>query len=440
MSGPQQPVPIQASYYQPAVVYVLTPIPTPPHPTVRVGMLQPNAAGISYPPSAPPRLFNGALWSPTQSPARSSPYTRDMRPSTTTTNVLPPTTTEVSHSQQSNQHTALADFDLDSTLNDMTLRTATATIASLEDFLSGAPTHEDPVARRLIDDLRKEITDKVIRSKVMRLSKETCESMVAVFEADTQLLMTQFVRERANIVAPLVEKLGTESTFTLIRFLLDNFVHISQSMGGCIAVPRVLGHVKPSQCDVFFETALTSLPELMTHEYGNFVVKHFVNKENYCGAIIRHYLTHAEHFVTWAVTKPGSHVMEALIVNSSAADLEALCRALLLSADLVRRLAHDRYGNYCLQSAFKAMHAKVNNAQLHNDCAQIASKQARDSPFAQNIMKRIAQGHRKYKDGGDNAAATSATPTQHHTHARNGGGGGGGGGSASQPTSPLEIA
>lgn len=299
------------------------------------------------------------------------------------------------------------ELDLDSTLNDMTLRTATATITSLEEFLSAVPKNEDPVARRAIDDLRKEITDKVVRSKVMRMPKELCECMVTVLEGDQQLMMTQCTRERANIVSPLIEKLGTETTFTLIRFMLDNLVTIAKSMGGCVALPRVLAQIRPSQADVFFETALGVMSELVPHEYGNFVVKHLATNEAYCGAIIRQHLTNPATLVAWATTKPGSHVIETVLANALPGDFEAVCRSAMLSPAHVRALAHDRYGNYCVQTVFKGLQSKVSNAQLHSECAQVAARCAKDSPFAQNIMKRVAQGHRKYRDVRRGSAANS---------------------------------
>jgi hypothetical protein len=305
------------------------------------------------------------------------------------------------------------ELDFESTLNDMTLRTATATIASMEDFLSGVPAAtEDPHARKIIDDLRKEVTDKVIRSKLMRLPKETCESLVAVLEGDTHLLMVQCVKERGNIIAPLVEKLGPETTFTLIRFLLDHYTEAAKSMGGCIAIPRILPHIKASQLDVFFDTTMAAFGELVGHEYGNFVVKHFAGIQRYSERIADEAFGDPSAMARYCTTKAGSHAVEELLSNATPTAVAKLCRVMLAtSPETCKRLAHDRFGNYCVQAAFKALTDRVDDCELHGQCAQMTSRCARDSPFAQNIMKRVAQGFRKYKSPGTAGHRQGTSPT-----------------------------
>lgn len=321
-----------------------------------------------------------------QQPLRDSPLAN-------TTSLLQSSTVKTEHKRK-------MDLDFDSTLNDAegTLM-STLTVNSFEDFglelkeLAAADT--DPAATAKIEELRKETTDRSVRARVLKLPTSLCLSMVCNLEHNEELMMELCLKERGNIVAHLVEKLGGEQSFPLVKFALDNFLLLAQNQSGCICLPRILSSVKPSQRDVFFETTCEHFGELFNHPYGNYVIKHFIStcESSYLKAMCD-WLLAASNLITCAKNKHGSHLIEDIFKHSGTDTLRPLIHKMFGEESVLRECVHDKFANYVVQSAFRFLENNNENPAIPAWCTQQLLPVIRTSPYQQNIMKHALASQR----------------------------------------------
>jgi len=278
------------------------------------------------------------------------------------------------------------DIDLGASANDETVGTVNSLHEFLAEVAEGADA-TDPDGLRAIENLRRELTDRGIRTKLLRMPVNLCESVLAVLERQNDLLMELLQKERGGIIAPLVEKLGAEACFTIIRYVLDHFTELATCQGGCIALPRIMAHLKPSQLQVFFQTAREQVKVLWTHPYGNFVIKHFLTEPTMCAELVGNELRDGDNLRLWSMNKHGSQLVDELFRHADGDTLKKLVEFMFAEDSLIVALSFDRFGNYNVQSAFKALNRSIGDVDLRQRCVQRAAPLVRDSPYAQNIMK-----------------------------------------------------
>lgn len=256
--------------------------------------------------------------------------------------------------------------------------------------------HEhDPVATATIEELRAELTDAGVRAKVLKLPEQVCVNMVCALERQPQLMLELCLKERGKILAHLVERLAADQSFPLVKFTLDHFLPLALSQSGCIALPRVLGGITESQRDVFFDEARKNMAVLITHPYGNYIVKHFVQlRERKYTAAVCQFLCTPDALRIVATNKFGSHVLEDVMRHSAPGDLRPMIEHAFGSAELLRQLCADSYANYCVQSMFTFMEQCDRDPTFHAFCVKQVSAASVGSRFQKNIMKRATAAFR----------------------------------------------
>ena len=256
----------------------------------------------------------------------------------------------------------------------------------------------EPWVATVIEDLRREPTDRAVRARVLRLPQAAAISLVIALDNQPELLMDLCNKERGNIVCHLIEKLGPDQTFCLIKFALDNFKALSLNQSGCIALPRILQFVKPSQREVFFEAVMEIFDELIVHPFGNYVVKHFLTTKepSHQAGIVKALIADNEKLESVATNKFGSHVMDDIFKNCADETAVPLLKTIFGNQSLLKLMVHHEYANYCIQSAFRYVNT-VCDAQVQSWCVSQVIPVVASSKYQQNIMKHAVSGYRQYK-------------------------------------------
>jgi len=247
----------------------------------------------------------------------------------------------------------------------------------------------------LIKNLRQEKTDRGVRARVLRLPGSSCTSLIHFFDKYPQMITDLCVQDRGIIVAHLVERLGGEGCGGILMHVERNFISLSLNQSGCIAVPRILsGLPEGRDLQKFFDLMMRNVDVLVTHPFGNYIVKHFVSLKN--EIYNRRFLTEfvLQRIDVLGVNKFGSHVLEELLRSCTHADLYPLASRVFSDALLLKSLCFDRFGNYCVQTMFQVL--SKSESSFLSWCISQAAFAARGSPFEQNILKSAAihGGHR----------------------------------------------
>jgi hypothetical protein len=250
----------------------------------------------------------------------------------------------------------------------------------------------DPASEAMIADLRKEKTDRSVRTRVIRLPTSLCAGMVNFLGSSEEVMSDLCMRERGIIVAHLVERLGAEGSQPILQYASNRFMALALNQSGCIALPRILATLQGPPLYAFFDLTMQHIPALIDHPFGNYVVKHFAGlKDSVINQrLLNEYFVH--HFVRIATNKYGSHVMEDVLRSSTADELYPFARVVFSDVGGLRTLAHDRYANYCVQTMFRVL--ANGDARFHSWCVGQMIGAVRGSPYEQNIMKSAVAGYR----------------------------------------------
>lgn len=276
---------------------------------------------------------------------------------------------------------------LETTLN--TTLEFTLTAEDLQELRDVAQQQDnDPTAKKTIEELRKERTDRSVRAKVLKLPQTLCVAMACVLDKSPDLMMELCMKERGNVMCHLVERLGGEQCFSMIKFALDNFMPFATNQSGCIALPRILTYAKPSQRDVFFEQAMDNLLTLCNHPFGNYVIKHFIatKEPSYFKQMVA-YLVKEDRLQQTACNKFGSHVIDDILSNCSVETGRVLVTRVFSDLEVLNVLAHDSYANYCVQQSFRFLHEVDKDAEFLAFCVKQTEAVVATSQYKQNIMK-----------------------------------------------------
>jgi hypothetical protein len=257
--------------------------------------------------------------------------------------------------------------------------------------VAGAATG-DPACEAMIADLRKEKTDRNVRTRVIRLPAPLCTGMVNFLAASEELMNDLCMRDRGIIVAHLVERLGPEGCQPIVQYAMNRFMTLAMNQSGCIALPRIMAGLQGPHLQVFLDLAMQNLPSLIDHPFGNYIVKHFVGLKD---PMINHRLLNeyfVHHFVRISTNKYGSHVLEDVLRALTVDELYPFARVAFADVGALRTLAHDRYANYCIQTMFRVL--ATGDARFHSWCVGQIIGAVRGSPYEQNIMKSAVAGYR----------------------------------------------
>lgn len=250
----------------------------------------------------------------------------------------------------------------------------------------------DPASEAMIADLRKEKTDRSVRTRVIRLPASLCAGMVNFLGSSEEVMNDLCMRERGIIVAHLVERLGAEGSQPILQYASNRFMTLALNQSGCIALPRILATLQGPPLYAFFDLTMQHIPALIDHPFGNYVVKHFAGlKDSVINQrLLNEYFVH--HYVRIATNKYGSHVMEDVLRSSTADELYPFARVAFADVGGLRTLAHDRFANYCIQTMFRVL--ANGDARFHSWCVGQMIGAVRGSPYEQNIMKSAVAGYR----------------------------------------------
>lgn len=250
----------------------------------------------------------------------------------------------------------------------------------------------DPASEAMIADLRKEKTDRSVRTRVIRLPAALCSGMVSFLGGSEEVMNDLCMRERGIIVAHLVERLGAEACQPILQYASTRFMALALNQSGCIALPRILATLQGPPLYAFFDLTMQNIPALIDHPFGNYVVKHFAGlKDSLVNQrLLNEYFVH--HYVRIATNKYGSHVIEDVLRALTADELYPFARVAFGDVGGLRTLAHDRFANYCIQTMFRVL--ATGDARFHSWCVGQIIGAVRGSPYEQNIMKSAVAGYR----------------------------------------------
>lgn len=361
--------------------------------------MQPGAQPLPPPPPPPPPAYTSVF---ARSATDQSQHASDSRTGVLGSVPPPPMTSEVAAADDANKDSPEVD-DASAPLGP-----GNASINPNEFWangdgvgttaVDGAPTGGgsggagDPACEAMIADLRKEKTDRSVRTRVIRLPTALCAGMVHFLAASEELMNDLCMRDRGIIVAHLVERLGPESCQPIIQYATNRFMALALNQSGCIALPRIMASVQGPQLQVFFDLTMQNLPSLIDHPFGNYIVKHFASLKDPIvnQRLLNEYFVH--HFVRIATNKYGSHVLEDVLRVLTVDELYPFARTAFADVGALRTLAHDRFANYCIQTMFRVL--ATGDARFHSWCVGQIIGAVRGSPYEQNIMKSAVAGYR----------------------------------------------
>ena len=208
----------------------------------------------------------------------------------------------------------------------------------------------------VIASLRAEKKDATVEDRVATMTDSEVAALTTALLSRPDVIADMCYRERGNIIAPLVARLGPVDSMPLFDALMASAMSISTAQSGCIAMTRLYDAAAPEQRKVIDTFCLANLDQLVLHEFGNYVVQRVIEAgdDETMPALLGR-IGHVQVITPLAGTKAGSHVLEKFFKAAAEQHVLVLIRILVSDATVLAHLAHDKVGNYVLQACLRRL-------------------------------------------------------------------------------------
>lgn len=166
----------------------------------------------------------------------------------------------------------------------------------------------------------------------------------------------------------------------------NNCFELATHRHGCCVMQRCMDFASPAQRNQLAKQINANALPLVQNAFGNYVVQYVLglNDPSYTAEIIRRL---RGHLAELSMQKFSSNVVEKGLKQGSRELRQELIFELIEDPDTMRRLLHDAYGNYVIQSALQI----AEGPQLEQICEAIRPhlNSLRQSPYGKRIQAKI---------------------------------------------------
>lgn len=241
-----------------------------------------------------------------------------------------------------------------------------------------------------IASVRTETTDSNIQAAIQRLPYRTLQAVLSVLENSPSLMTELCEKERGNVVSHVMATLGGERCPDIAQYAIANAKRLALNQSGCIAFTRIFDAATKPQRERMSRVLVPDLEELITHQYGNFVVSRLLqDRSDTFASFVADIFESPDYLFTCIENKFGSHVYENFIKNANPASIFRVATVLLANPASILQVATSKIANYPLQATLKTILLLDSHHELSRWALEYIPGIVANTQFALNINRSL---------------------------------------------------